>query len=66
MGVTARVEALTALYVNRLGWFDIEGLRVRIGVLDAKRAFGHIRVLITPMAGTGEQWVNLDRVTLEE
>lgn len=36
-------------------------------VIDAKSSFGNARVLIRPVAGTGELWVNLSSVrSLEE
>lgn len=39
-----------------------EGLTVEVVVVDAKQAYGHERVLIKPVAGSGEAWVNLERL----
>ena len=40
-----------------------EALVVRCDVLDTEPHRGGIRVLVRPQAGTGRQWVALDRVT---
>lgn len=57
-------EALTALYSGRLGTLERDGLSVRVLVLDARRDCGRLRLLVTPAQGTGERWVNEERVTL--
>ncbi len=41
-------------------------LFVSVSILDAKKVYGTIRYLITPVSGTGSQWVNADRVTIQE
>lgn len=58
--------ALGEMYCGRLGTLEPEpGISVRVGVMDAKRAFGRLRLLVTPINGTGEKWVSADRVTLD-
>lgn len=44
----------------------VESLWIRARVLDTKFAWGSPRLLVTPIAGTGEQWVMPDRVRLVE
>lgn len=40
----------------------MEGLRVRVQVLDVRHVWGRIDVLITPLAGEGSVWVTRDRL----
>ena len=39
-------------------------LRVDCTVLDAKTAWGNVRLLVEPVAGTGQQWVELNSITV--
>ena len=43
--------------VGRVGTIQVGALRVRVTVIEAKRAYGHVRYLVTPVAGGGEQWM---------
>ncbi len=43
-----------------IGNIYLDGLTVRVRVLDAKTVVGRIEVLVTPIEGSGERWVNLD------
>ncbi len=43
--------------VGRVGTIQVGAIRVRVTVLDAKRAYGHVRYLVSPVAGDGEQWM---------
>ena len=38
-------------------WFTVR-------VTDVKMAYGNVRYQVTPEAGTGQTWVNADRVEL--
>lgn len=40
----------------------MENLLINAEVLDAKAAYGKPRLLVRPLAGHGEQWVELCRV----
>ena len=44
----------------------MEGARILVGVkvLDAKSAYGSVRLLVTPLEGEGETWVQGDRFKL--
>lgn len=35
---------------------------VPMDVLEEKRAYGHTRLLVTPVNGKGEQWVNAEKM----
>jgi hypothetical protein len=39
---------------------------VQFRIMDYKTAYGQSRYLITPVSGTGEQWVSADRVQITE
>lgn len=60
------------LYQNRLGFYKPKArtgdrpFRVRVGVVDAREDCGRLRLLITPIAGSGEIWVNAEAVILDE
>ena len=40
----------------------IEDLAVGVQIKDVRRRFGHIDVLVQPLNGTGEQWVEKHRI----
>jgi hypothetical protein len=40
--------------------YRINGLLVDVNILDVKIAWNIVKVLISPVAGTGSVWVNLD------
>jgi hypothetical protein len=42
-----------------------EDIRIQATVVNVKQSYGRARLLIRPTAGTGEQWVELPRVTLQ-
>lgn len=44
----------------------MESLTVRCRVADVKESYGRPRLLVRPEVGTGEQWVELGRVSLAE
>lgn len=60
------MTVVSAYYSGRFGFITVQGLRVRVYVLDARRDCGRLRLLVTPVQGTGEHWTNADRVTLED
>lgn len=52
-------------YVGQTGRLALDGLTVQIKVTDARVRFGHVDLLLTPVAGDGTRWVQSDRVTLD-
>lgn len=44
----------------------IDGLSVQVKILDTKQAFGRLDVLIAPVSGSGQKWVQCDRLKEEE
>ncbi len=43
-----------------------EGFAIGMKVIDVKQAYGRLRVLVEPLNGTGQQWVDTDRVIARE
>jgi len=39
-----------------------EKLAIVCTVLDAKNSYGQVRLLVEPVAGAGEQWIELGRL----
>ena len=46
------------------GHMSVETLTIGVQIKDARRRFGHIDVLVQPLNGTGEQWVEKHRVNV--
>jgi hypothetical protein len=56
----------TAQYQYQTGTIQLRpGMWCRVGVLEAKREYGRLRFLVSPISGTGEAWVNAESVTLD-
>jgi len=51
-----------ALYIGRSGLLRCEYVCIEIIVADAKRSYGRTLLLVRPIAGTGEQWVEESRI----
>jgi len=43
---------------------DADAWAVAVRIVDARRVFGRVDVLVTPTRGRGERWVSLDRIRL--
>lgn len=56
-----------AVFVGCYGNLDMAAaggtLAVRVTILDARRVWNRTDYLVTPVAGSGQQWVSADRVT---
>ena len=52
-----------ALYLGKTGVLRCEYLSVEVTIADAKRSYGRTLLLVRPVSGTGEQWVEENRVS---
>jgi len=52
-----------ALYIGKMGMLRCEYLSVDITIADAKRSYGRTLLLVRPVSGSGEQWVEENRVS---
>ena len=54
-----------AAVLGKTALLSIEaGLKVRVRVLDAKKAYGNLRYEVAPEGGEGQAWVDSSRVTI--
>jgi hypothetical protein len=49
-------------YRNQTGTVSMYGLTVNVSVKDARIRFGHLDLLITPVNGAGEKWMEARRI----
>ena len=42
----------------------MEGLSIRCRIVDAKQAYGKVRLLVEPAAGMGCQWIEMSRISV--
>ena len=54
-----------AAMIGQNATYRVGALSVAVVVIDARNRFGNLDLLISPGAGTGEQWVQSDSVTLD-
>ncbi len=52
-----------ALYLGKTGVLRCEYLSVEVMITDAKRSYGRTLLLVRPVSGAGEQWVEESRVS---
>jgi len=52
-----------ALYIGITGVLRCEYLSINVTIADAKRNYGRTLLLVRPVSGTGEQWVEESRVS---
>lgn len=47
-----------AKLIGRTAEYEVCGLSFRVGIMDAKMAYGDVRLLIEPVDGSGQRWVS--------
>ena len=52
-----------ALYIGKTGALRCEYLSIDVTIVDAKRSYGRTLLLVRPVSGAGEQWVEEGRVS---
>ena len=52
-----------ALFIGKSGALRCEYLSVDVTVADAKRSYGRTLLLVRPVAGSREQWVDESRIS---
>lgn len=50
--------------IGKQGTIAIDSIRVSVYIQNAKTSYGTARYLVTPVSGSGSQWVNADRVQI--
>lgn len=62
MTVKEMTQIIAKQVIGKVGLVKTGGLEVAVWVRDAKQSYGSTRVLVAPVAGRGETWVDLTRV----
>jgi hypothetical protein len=52
-----------ALYIGKTGLLRCEYLSIEVTIADAKRSYGRTLLLVRPVSGAGEEWVEEGRIT---
>jgi hypothetical protein len=52
--------------VGKIGLLSSGKLSVPVGVLDSRYVFGRTDLLVTPIGGSGQEWVETGRVRLTD
>ena len=63
MKTAERNASSLALYIGKTGVLRCEYLSINVTIADAKRSYGRTLLLVRPVSGTGEQWVEESRVS---
>ena len=50
--------------VGKQAAYNINGINVDIKIIDIRQVYGNTRYLITPLAGTGQIWVNEESLVI--
>jgi len=53
-----------AAYRDRTGTLAVDKLNIDVKITDARMRYGHLDLLVTPIAGQGERWVEQHRIEL--
>lgn len=48
--------------INRTATAHLEGLEINVQVIDARQVWNRTQVLITPLNGKGQKWIDSDRL----
>lgn len=59
----ARKEMMEKL-LGLQGTINVDGLTINVTIKDSRIRFGHTDVLITPVNGSGEKWVEHTKVSI--
>lgn len=56
----------TQVKVGNTAVLVMDGLMVSVTILDTKSVYGRLDVLIAPVSGSGQKWVQCDRLKEED
>jgi hypothetical protein len=49
-------------YVGKYGRLSTGGMLFNVKIKDIRNRYGNLDVLVTPMSGSGEKWVQVHRI----
>lgn len=53
-------------YRGRSGTIAVNALTIGVEIKDARLRFGHLDLLVSPLHGSGEQWIESHRVVVDD
>lgn len=53
-----------SIYNDRRGFINLNTLSIGVEIKQARVRYGHIDLLVSPITGTGEKWMEIHKVTL--
>lgn len=56
----------TKVVVGNTAVLEMDGMNIEVKILDTKQAFGRLDVLIEPVSGSGQRWVQCERLAEHE
>lgn len=56
-----------AKYIGKTGTIlpGLGSISIPVKVYDARQVYGRVELLVKPVSGTGETWINPNRITWE-
>lgn len=52
-------------YVTKTGAIDADGLSIHVRINEARTRYGHLDLLVTPLAGSGQRWVEYKNIEID-
>lgn len=59
-------ESVTQVVSQQFGLYVHQGMKWPVKLIDARKVYGRVDVLITPVNGSGQKWVERNSVVLTE
>lgn len=50
-------------YSNRRGYIKMNTMSIGVDIIKARIRYGHIDLLVSPITGTGEKWMEIHKVS---
>ena len=51
-------------YLYQPGLIHIDDMAIKVVITNARRRYGHLDLLVTPVSGTGEKWMENHKVVI--
>ena len=64
--VNGAVASITAAIENTRALYSVNGMFFPCEIIDARKVWGRVDVLIRPVGGRGEKWVEKSSITMIE
>ena len=63
MSVSELIKLIGHKTGNRdIALLNLDGLLVEVKLMDVKQVFGRVDVLVTPVKGSGQKWIQADKL----